>query len=208
MIMYTRGNKLNTQSKRRERLKSESVRIKTEESLAVQEENKLRQIIIAEKNKQRTDAVETERVEKDRALEVTEREKIVTLAQIEKEKTVEVERKNIQDVIRDRVRLEKGVVEEQQGVKDLEAFREVERNKTVGITKASQQAEEKLIYTVKAAEAEKKATEEKAKQLIIDADSKKEAAVKQAEARKILAEAQARRSDIGPVRSRGYDGKS
>jgi flotillin len=175
-----------------ERLKSETVRIKTEETLAVQEENKLRQIIIAEKNKQRTDAVETERVEKDRALEITEREKIVTLAQIEKEKTVEVERKNIQDVIRDRVRLEKGVVEEQQGVKDLEAFREVERNKTVGLTKASQQAEEKLIYTVKAAEAEKKAAEEKAKQLIIDADAKKEAAVKQAEARKILADAQAR----------------
>lgn len=175
-----------------ERLKSETVRIKTEESLAVQEENKLRQIIIAEKNKQRTNAVETERVEKDRALEVTEREKIVTLAQIEKEKTLEVERKNIQDVIRDRVRLEKGVVEEQQGVKDLEAFRQVERNKTVGLTQASQTAEEKLIHTVKAAEAEKRAAEERAKQLIIDADAKKEAAVKQAEARKILAEAQAR----------------
>ncbi len=175
-----------------ERLKAETVRIKTDESLAVQEENKLRQIIIAEKNKQRTNAVETERVEKDRALEATEREKIVTLAQIEKEKTLEVERKNIQDVIRDRVRLEKGVVEEQQGVKDLEAFRDVERKKTVGITQASQQAEEKLIFTVKQAEAEKKAAEEKAKQLIIDAEAKKEAAVKQAEARKILAEAQAR----------------
>lgn len=175
-----------------ERLKAESVRIKTEESLAVQEENKQRQIIIAEKNKQRTDAVETERVEKDRALEATEREKIVTLAQIEKEKTVEVERKNIQDVIRDRVRLEKGVVEEQQGMKDIEAFRQVEREKTVGITQASQQAEEKLIYTVKAAEAEKKAAEERAKQMVIDADAKKEAAVKEAEARKILAEAKAR----------------
>lgn len=178
--------------KEEERLRAETVRIKTDESLAVQEENKLRQIIIAEKNKQRTDAVETERVEKDRALEATEREKIVTLAQIEKEKTLEVERKNIQDVIRDRVRLEKGVVEEQQGVKDVEAFRQVERNKTVGLTIAAQQAEEKLIYTVKAAEAEKKAAEEKARQLIIDADAKKEAAVKQAEARKILAEAQAR----------------
>lgn len=175
-----------------ERLRSESVRIKTDESLAVQEENKLRQVIIAEKNKQRTNAIETERVEKDRALEATEREKIVTLAQIERDKILEVERKNIQDVIRDRVRLEKGVVEEQQGVKDLEAFRDVERKKTVGITQATQQAEEKLIYTVKAAEAEKKAAEEKAKQLIIDAEAKKEAAVKEAEARKILAEAQAR----------------
>jgi flotillin len=175
-----------------ERLKAETVRIRTEEQLAIQEENKLRQVIIAEKNKLRTDAVETERVEKDRMLEVTEREKIVTLAQIEKEKTVEIEKKNIQDVIRERVKLEKGVVEEQQSIKDVEAFREVERIKTVGITEAARAAEEKLIMTVKAAEAEKKATEEKAKQMIIDAEARKEAAAKQAEARKILAEAQAR----------------
>ena len=112
-----------------ERLKSETVRIKTDESLAVQEENKLRQIIIAAKNKQRTDAVETERVEKDRALEATEREKIVTLAQIERDRNIEVEKKNIQDVIRERVKLEKGVVEEQQNMKDIESFREVERQK-------------------------------------------------------------------------------
>lgn len=175
-----------------ERLKAETVRIKTDESLAIQEENKLRQIIIAEKNKIRTDAVETERVEKDRLLEQTEKEKIVTLAQIEKERNIEVERKNIQDVIKERVKLEKGVVEEQQGMMDIEAFRTIERQKTVGITQASQQAEEKLIYTVKAAEAEKKAAEEKARQLIIDAEARKEAAAKQAEARKILADAQAR----------------
>ncbi len=175
-----------------ERLKAQTVKIKTDESLAVQEENKLRQIIIAEKNKLRTDAVETERVEKDRALEQNEREKIVTLAQIEKERTVEIEKKNIQDVIKERVKLEKGVVEEQQGIKDVEAFRDVERRKTVGVTEAARLAEEKLIQTVKAAEAEKRAAEEKAKQLIIDADARKEAAAKQAEARKILAEAQAR----------------
>ena len=65
-----------------ERLRAQTVKIRTDEALAVQEENKLRQIIIAEKNKLRTDAVETERVEKDRALEATEREKIVTLAHI------------------------------------------------------------------------------------------------------------------------------
>ncbi len=175
-----------------ERLKSETVRIRTEEQLAIQEENKLRQIIIAEKNKLRTDAVETERVEKDKLLEQTEKEKIVTLAQIEKEKTVEIERKNIQDVIKERVKLEKGVVEEEQNIKDIEAFREVERVKTVGITEASRQAEEKLIYTVKAAEADKKAAEEKAKEMLIDAEARKDAATKQAEARKILAEAQAR----------------
>ena len=77
-------------------------------------------------------------------------------------------------------------------MKDIESFREVERQKSVGITNATRQAEEKLIYTVKAAEADKKAAEERGKQTIIDAEAKKEASVKEAEARKILAEAKAR----------------
>jgi len=175
-----------------ERLKSETVRIATEEALAIQEENKLRQIIIAEMNKQRTAAVEAERVEKDRALEQTERERIVTLSQIDKERAIEVEKKNIQDVIRERVQLEKGVVEEQQNIKDIEAFRSVDRKKQVGITEASQEAEQRLIETVKGAEASKLAAEEKAKQLLIDAEAQKEASNKQAEARKILADAKAR----------------
>jgi len=175
-----------------ERLKAETVRISTEESLAVQEENKLRQIIIAEKNKQRTNAVETERVEKDRALEQTERERIVTLAQIDKERVIEVEKKNIQDVIRERVQLEKGVVEEKQNMQDIEAFRTIDRQKQVGITEASQLAEQKFIETVKEAEAKKEAAEQKAKELLINAEAQKEASVKQADARKILAEAKAR----------------
>lgn len=175
-----------------ERLKAETVRITTEESLAIQEENKLRQIIIAEKNKQRTEAVEAERVEKDRALERTERERVVTLAEIDKVRVIEIEQKNIQDVIRERVQLEKGVVEEQQNIKDIEAFREIDRKKQVGITTAAQEAEQELILTVKQAEAAKLAAEEKAKELLIDAEAQKEASAKQAEARKILAEAKAR----------------
>ncbi|MGL5275060.1 flotillin family protein [Myroides sp.] len=175
-----------------ERLKSESVRISTEESLAVLEENKLRQVIIAAKNKERTDAVETERVEKDRALEQTERERIVTLAQINKEKAVEEEKKTIQDVIRERVQLEKGVVEEQQNIKDVEALRTVEREKQVGITQASKQAEENLIRTIKEAEAKKFAQEQISQQMLIEAEAEKEASIKQAEARKILADAKAR----------------
>ena len=193
-----------------ERLKAETVRISTEESLAIQEENKLRQIIIAEKNKLRTDAVETERVEKDRALEQTERERIVTLAQIDKERTIEQEKKNIQNVIKERVQLEKGVVEEQQNVKDVEIYRDAERKKQAGIIAAAQEAEERLVATVKAAEAAKIAAEQekekkvidaeaqkliaerKAQEILIDAEAKKEAATKEAEARKIIAEAQAK----------------
>lgn len=175
-----------------ERLKSESARIATEEKLQVAEENKQRQVIVAEKNKLRTDAVEAERVEKDRMLEATERERIVTLAQIEKEKVVEVEKKNIQDVIRDRVMLEKGVVKEQENMKDIEAFKTADREKQVKITIAEADAEESLIKRIKQAEAEKEAAKQKAEEINIEAQAQKEASEKEAEARKTLAEAKAK----------------
>ncbi|MGO4910841.1 flotillin family protein [Leeuwenhoekiella sp. W20_SRS_FM14] len=175
-----------------ERLKSETARIATQEKVKVAEENMERQIIVAAKNKQRTDAVETERVEKDRLLEATERERVVTLAQIEKEKVVEVEKKNIQDVIRDRVILEKGVVAEQENMKDIQAFKTADREKQVKITIAEANAEESLIKTIKAAEAQKEAAKQKAEEINIEALAHKEASEKEAQARKILAEAQAK----------------
>ena len=175
-----------------ERLKSETARIATEEKVKVAEENMLRQIIVAEKNKLRTDAVETERVEKDRMLEATERERIVTLAQIEKEKVVEVEKKNIQDVIRERVSLEKGVVEEQENMKDIEAFKTADREKQVKITIAEANAQEELIKTIKAAEASKEAAKQKAEEINIEAQAHKEASEKEAAARKVIAEAKAK----------------
>ena len=179
-----------------ERLKSETARIATEEKVKVAEENMNRQIIVAEKNKQRTDAVETERVEKDRLLEATERERVVTLAQIEKEKVVEVEKKNIQDVIRDRVMLEKGVVEEQENMKDIEAFKTADREKKVKVTNAEANAQEELIKTIKAAEAQKEAAKQRAEEINIEAMARKEASEKEAEARKTLAEAQAKEEAI------------
>ncbi len=175
-----------------ERLKSETARIATEEKVKVAEENMQRQIIVAEKNKQRTDKVETERVEKDRMLELTERERVVTLAQIEKEKVVEVEKKNIQDVIRDRVILEKGVVEEQENMKDIEAFKTADRIKQVTITNAEAKAQDELIRITKAAEASKQAAIQQAEEINIEALAKKEASEKEADARKILAEATAK----------------
>lgn len=175
-----------------ERLKSETARIATEEKVKVSEENMQRQIIVAEKNKQRTEAVETERVEKDRMLEATERERIVTLAQIEKEKAVEIEKKNIQDVIRDRVMLEKGVVEEQEKIKDIEAFKTADRNKQVTITNAEANAQEDLIKTIKEAEAKKEAMKQRAEEINIEALANKEASEKEADARKTIAEAKAK----------------
>ncbi len=175
-----------------ERLRYESVRIATEEKLQIAEENKLRQVVIAAKNKERADLVETERVMKDKALEATERERIVSLAQIEKDKAIELEKKSIQDAIRERLTMEKTVVEEQQGIKDLEAFKTAERNKQVEITLATQEAEKKLIEETRAAEARKLAAEKDAQKYVIEAQAKRDAAEKEAEARKIIADAKAK----------------
>ena len=148
---------------------------------------------MAAKSKERTEAVETERVTKDRDLEATEREKIVTLAQIEKEKSVEVEKKNIQEVIRERVAIEKTVVDEEEKIKDTRAYAEADRNKKVAVTKAEQDAESALVQEIKKAEAGKQASEFIAKQRIIDADAEKQASTQKAEAIKVLAEAEAAR---------------
>ncbi len=193
-----------------QRLKSEQARINSDEELQIAEENKNRQVIVAAKNKERTEAVETERVEKDRLLEVTERERIVTLAQIEKEKAVEVEQKKIQDVIRERVMVEKSVVEEKEKIKDTEAFAAADRQKKVVVTEAEMKAEENLVQEIKAAEAAKKAEELKAdreaytvvksaeakktaaereaEEIVIKADASQEAAERDAAAKKMLAE--------------------
>lgn len=175
-----------------ERLKSETVRIATEETLQIQEENKQRQVVIAAKNKERAELVETERVQKDRLLEATEKERVVALAAIEKDKAVEVEKKNIQDVIRERLAKEKTVVEEQQNIKDVEALKAAEREKQVQLIIASREAEENLITQTRAAEARKQAAEKDAQKYVIEAQAKRDAAEKESEARKIIADAQAK----------------
>ncbi len=174
-----------------ELLKSETARIATEEEVAIGEENKDRQIIIANMAKERAQAVELERVDKDMLLERTEKEKIVSLAQIEKEKAVEEEKKNIQSVIRERVIVEKEVVGEEEKIKDTRAFAEADREKKVALTAAEKAAEESLIKEVKSADAQKQSAEHTCEQQIMEAEAKFKASEKQAEAIKTLADAKA-----------------
>ncbi len=172
-----------------ERFKSEMARVKTDEEIEVAEQNKERQVIVALKAKESTEAVETERVDKKRLLEKTEKEQLVELAVIEKEKKVEVEKKNIQVVIRERVAVEKDTVVEEEKIKDTRAIAEAERYKTVAIKKAEEQAEQKLIVEVKAADASKQAAERIAEKTVIDADAKLKASQKEAESIKVIVDA-------------------
>ncbi len=171
------------------RLDAERARIATDEELGIAEENKGRQVLVAQRNKERTDAVELQRIERDRALESTERERVVGIATVEKDKALEVERRNIQEVIRERVMVERAVVEEQQKIKDTEAYAQAERTKRVEVAAAETLAEQAMVREVKAAEAARKAAELLAEKIRIQAEAERDQAQKQAEATKVLAAA-------------------
>ncbi|MCF7955609.1 MAG: flotillin family protein [Phycisphaerae bacterium] len=182
-----------------ERLKSEKARIASDEEIAVSEENKLRQIIVAAKNKERTDKVETERVERDRGLEEVERHKVVTIAGVDKDKAVEDKKKVLQDSIRERVMVEKTVVQEEEKIKDTRQFAGADREKRVAITKAEEVAEEALVKDIKAAEASKKSAVFYAEQQLIEAKANEDASVKNAEAKKNLAAAEVKEHAVAGV---------
>ena len=171
-----------------ERLRYEQAQIATAEQLAVAEENKLRQVGIAAKAKEQAILVETERVQRSQELEATERERLVAIKQIQKEKAVEIEKKEIQEVIRERVMVEKTVAEEQEKIKDTIAFAGAERQKRVEVVAAEREAEQALIKEVKAAEAKERAAKSIYEENVTMAEALRVSAEKEAEGKKALAE--------------------
>ncbi len=174
-----------------QRLQSERARIATDEELGIAEENMNRQILVARRNKERTDAVELERVERDRTLEATERMRVVGVAEVEKEKAIETERRNIQEVIRERVMVERAVVEEKERIKDTEELAQAERKRKVEVIGAEMVAEQAMVKQVKAAEAARDAAELFAAQVRVEAEADRDRAEKKSAATKMLAEAHA-----------------
>jgi uncharacterized membrane protein YqiK len=191
-----------------ERLRAEKARIKTEEELAIDEENKMRQIEVAQKNRERVVAVENERVAKDRDLEAISREREVELRRIDKEKALEIERKAIADVIAERISVQKNVATEEENIKDIRATAEAKRNREVIIIGAEAQAQEKLVKDIKAAEAQETVAKFEAKQVLIRAEADLEAADKNAQAMIRLAEgtqAESAAEGLGAVKVKEAD---
>jgi len=171
-----------------ERKKAELARIKLEEEVAINEENKLRQIEVAHKNRERVVAVEHERVLKDQSLEAIGRERETELKRIAKEKALEVEKKEIEEVIRARVAVNRTRVEEEERIKDVQVVAAAKRAKDAKVIDAEAEAEEHLVKDIKKAQAQEEAAKFKAKERIILADAELEASDKAARAKIRLAE--------------------
>ncbi len=171
-----------------ERKKSESARILVDEALAVAEENKRRQIEVAVKNRERVVLVEHEKVIKEQQLEAIGRERETELKRIEKEKALEVQKKEIADVIRGRVAVDKTVAEEEERIKDLRTVAAAKREKDAKVIGAEAEAEQELVKSIKAAQAAEEAARFEAKQKLVLADADLEASDRIARAKMRLAE--------------------
>ncbi|MCG8610872.1 MAG: hypothetical protein MI864_10095 [Pseudomonadales bacterium] len=176
--------------KEEERLKSEQARIETDEKLAIQEENKQRQIEVAAKNRERTIAIEEERVEKARELEAVNREREVAIESIQKDKAVEEEKKIIANTVSERIAVERKVAEEEENIKDVQRLSEAERHKKERILDAEAEAQEELVKEVKRAEAEEQKATHKAREVNTMAQADLEASSKRALAQEKEAEGQ------------------
>ncbi|HEM8306443.1 MULTISPECIES: flotillin family protein [Providencia] len=171
-----------------ERLKSEQARIQTQQEIEIREENRMREVEVAQQNRTRAVAIEEERVSRARELEVVAREREVELQRIEKEKALEEERKNISNVVRERVAVEKTVAQEEERIKEVREVSEAERMKKVTVINAEAEAEESLVRQVKKAAADEASAKHRAEEISTMAQAELEASAKQAESKKRLAE--------------------
>ncbi|MDJ0758451.1 MAG: hypothetical protein QNJ19_03590, partial [Woeseiaceae bacterium] len=124
-----------------ERRKAETTHIQVEQDLQVQTENQKREVEVAEQNRQRAVAIEQEKVVRARDLEVVSREREVAVETVLAEKAVEVEKKEIANVIRERVAVDKTVAVEEERIKEVREVSEADRLKQVQVLAAEADAE-------------------------------------------------------------------
>ena len=173
-----------------EKRRADLARIKAEEEVEVSALNKQRQVEVADKDRERVVGIKAEQVQRDRDLERISRERDTELGTIAKEKMVEVEKKEIAEVVRQRVAVDKGVAEEEERIKDLRVVAEAKRLKDQVVIAAEGDAEQALIMSIKAAEAAEKSAEHAAKEKVVLANADLQAADIEAKAMIRMAEGQ------------------
>ncbi|MBA2661006.1 MAG: hypothetical protein H0U74_01830 [Bradymonadaceae bacterium] len=169
--------------KAQEDARAELARQEAQQVVAVRTINRKREEEVAEKNRERVMAVETENVAKEKAIQIIAREREVALRLIAKDREVETERKNIAEVVRDRIAVDKTVAQEEEYIKDLRAFSDAERTKKTMIIGAEATAQQSLVASIKAAEANEEVAKFEARQRIVMADAELDAADRVAKAK-------------------------
>ncbi|MFJ1566559.1 flotillin family protein [Streptomyces erythrochromogenes] len=171
-----------------ERLRAQGAFLKTEEQLGIQRENQAREVAVAQKNRERVIAIENERIEKDRQLEVIARERETELTRISADKEVEIQKRDIAEVVRERVAVDRTVAEQEESIKRLRTVEEAERTRQAVVIAAEAEAQERLVKDIKAAEAAEQAAVHRAAEELTLAEARNKTADLDARAKIRLAE--------------------
>ncbi|HAS40027.1 MAG TPA: flotillin [Microscillaceae bacterium] len=182
---------------------------KTGQAEKLEDEKNARELMKAEKLREKEEVKEVEDVKKQQELSENKRLEEVEKAQIEKEKILERERKEIQELIRQRVEVERETVQEEEKIKDTRAHADVDRKNQVAMKERENEAEVALVEQIKAAEAAQKAAELKSQQLEIEAQTRLKVTKQDAESKKLMADAQAEESaSLGLAEARVMEAKA
>lgn len=190
-----------------QRLIAEQARLESDEKLQIREQNVQREVEVAEQNRQRAVAIEIERVARAKQLEQVTTDREVQLQGVERDKVVEVGKKDVANITRERIAIDKTVTVEEERIKEVRVISEAERDKQARVLAAEAAAQEEMVRAVKEAEAAEAASKHKAVEIATMAQASEaaakhkavematmaqarlEAATHEADAKRILAEA-------------------
>lgn len=171
-----------------QRLIAEQARLEAEEKIQIRSQNVQREVQVAEQNRQRAVAIEVERVDRARQLEKVTTEREVQLQGVERDKVVEVGKKDVANITRERIAIDKTVTVEEERIKEVRVVSEAEREKQARVLAAEAAAQEAAVRAVKEAEAAEAAAKHRAIEITTMAQAELDAASRQSEAKRVLAE--------------------
>lgn len=167
---------------------AEAARIEAQQLIDIRDQNRMREVEVAEQNRQRAVAIEAERVARAKQLEQVTTDREVQLQGVERDKVVEQGKMDVANITRERIAIDKTVAQEEERIKEVREVSEADRMKQITILDAEARAQQALLEQVKEAEARETAAKHRAVEITTLAQAELEAANRQAEAKKMLAE--------------------
>lgn len=172
-----------------QRLIAEQARLESDEKIRIREQNVQREVEVAEQNRQRAVAIEVERVARARQMEEVTTDREVQLQGVERDKVVEVGKKDVANITRERIAIDKTVTVEEERIKEVRVVSEAEREKQARVLAAEAAAQEAMVRSVKEAEAAEAAARHRALEITTMAQARLDAASRESDAKRMLAEA-------------------
>lgn len=153
------------------RLIRERAKIKAQETIDIENENKNREVTVTQINNARVTEIEAEKVNRAKLTEQVLTKREVSIESMEMEKAVEEKMKEVAEITSQKVSIQRKTAKEEEETLSLRNSAEVDRQRLVKVVDADGTAEASKVMKIKEAEALKIASQFKAEQVAIDANA-------------------------------------